>query len=350
MEHLRRINTLQANLQSEQVFLLSRPADIQYFSGLINLNPEERESFLVISALTAILLYPSFSPLQKLDGVEYHAGYWPSDLTDVVNQVVAKEKIKEIYLDKSSLFLHEFEAIQNVPVAFKELDRTVIWNQRAPKDSEELALLKKAGEITAEVMSLVIKKLHSGVTEAQLAQQIEIEIRRLGAENVAFPPVVAFGVHSALPHHQPTNTPLEKNMVVLIDIGAKYHGYCGDMTRTVWFGASPSEKFVEIEGVVKVAYAAAIKVTHADISGADIDKAVRQVMKKAGYEKQFIHTTGHGVGLEIHEQPSLFYKKEIPVPLGAVITIEPGIYLDGEFGYRYENMVLVKAKDNQELT
>lgn len=350
MEYLRRIKILQASLQAEQVFLLSKPADVQYYSGLINLNPEERESFLVVSSSKAILMYPSFSPLEKHEGFEYHAGYWPNDLAEVVGGLVAKEKIAEVFLDKSSLFLHEFEAIQNLKVQFSSLNREIIWQQRMAKDVEELALLERAGQITAQVMNVVIKTLKAGMTEAELAQQIEIEMRKLGAETVAFPPVVAFGKHSALPHHQPTDTQLENNMVVLIDIGAKYHGYCGDMTRTVWFGDAPSEKFVEIEKVVKDAYDAAMQETHAENSGAAIDKAVRRVIKKAGYEKHFIHTTGHGVGLEIHEQPSLYFKKDAPIPQGSVITIEPGIYLEGQFGYRHENMVLVENESSKELT
>lgn len=350
MNFTQRIQALQSSLPSQQVFLLSRPADVQYFTGLNPLNPEERESFLVVSHQTATLLYPSFSPVTKEHGITYHPGHWPSDLEQVVKDMVEKEKISEIFIDKSSLFLHEYETIKNVLVTFSDLDTQKIWRQRIVKDAEELILLNKAGSITSKVMKSVLDKLTVGQTERDIAQQVEIEIRQLGAEQASFPPVIAFGSHSALPHHQPTDTKLEKNMVVLIDIGAKYFGYCGDMTRTVWFGPQPTKKFLIIEDVVKNAYSAAIDTIKAGTSSAAVDLAARQIIRKAGYGDKFIHTTGHGVGLEIHEQPSLYHKKELTLPENAVVTVEPGIYLDGEFGYRHENMVLVEKKISRILT
>ncbi|MDQ5951261.1 MAG: Xaa-Pro dipeptidase [Patescibacteria group bacterium] len=350
MNHTHRIQILQANLQPQQVFLLSRPADVEYFTGLATLNPEERESFFVLTKSSATLLYPSFSPVTRYKGVKYHAGHWPNDLSSVIETLIETEDAKEIYIDKSSLFVSEFEVIKNLDLKISELDNATIWQQRVVKDEEELELLKMAGEVTAKVMKKILNQLTEGQTEREISQKIEIEIRKIGAERASFPPVIAFGVHSALPHHQPTDTKLKKNTVVLIDMGAKYRGYCGDMTRTVWFGPQPNKKFLEIEAVVKDAYSAAFDTVKADVSGAAVDLAARKIIRKAGYGNNFIHTTGHGVGLEIHEQPSLYHKKDLKLPESAVVTVEPGIYLEGEFGYRYENMVQVTNTGGRILT
>lgn len=350
MEYTRRIATLQSNLQPEQVFLLSRPADVQYYTGLLNLNPEERESFLVLSNKRANLLYPTFSPITQLDSIEYHSGHWPSDLIEVLSTYIKNEYTKTIFIDKSSLFVNEYEALTDKKLILEELNTTLLWQQRIIKDEAELLLLQKAGEITAQVMSQVLKDLAVGMSEKDVAQVAEIEMRRLGAERASFPPVIAFGSHSALPHHQPTDTKLSEEMVVLIDIGAKFNGYCGDMTRTVWFGTTPSPQFLEIKNTVHQAYDAAVALITADVSAAAIDTAARNVIQKNGYGNAFIHTTGHGVGLEIHEQPSLYYKKDATLPEGAVVTIEPGIYLDGHFGYRYENMIQVTENSGVVLT
>lgn len=252
-------------------------------------------------------------------------------------------------LDKGSLFLNEFEALSENTAKKIALDRHWIWHDRMAKDESELVLLRRASQITAKVMDTVLERLKPGVTEEEVARWVRSEVLNEGAETTSFPSVIAFGAHAALPHHQPTDAKLKNNTVVLIDIGAKFSGYCGDMTRTIWFGDEPSDKFKKIETVVKQAYEKAVETLKADISGAVVDKAARSVIEAEGYAKNFIHTTGHGVGLEIHEQPSLYFKKDVTLLTGTVVTIEPGIYLEGEFGYRYENMVLVEKNGAQEL-
>jgi Xaa-Pro dipeptidase len=189
-----------------------------------------------------------------------------------------------------------------------------------------------------------------GVTELQLAEECEVLFKKYGSNQLAFPPVIAFGSHTALPHHQPTNTALKKEMAVLLDIGGRVDGYCGDMTRTWWFGDVVPEEFTKLEKIVLEAYAAGLAAVHVGCGSDEIDQQARNVIDKAGYGKYFIHTTGHGVGLEIHEQPSVYFKKKVLLPEHAVFTIEPGIYLDGKFGYRYENTILIEATGAKELT
>lgn len=349
IDYLARITLLQSSIETHQLFLISRPADIQYFTGFVCLNSEEREAFLVISNMSATLLYPSFSPVHKMDRVQYHPGYWPSDLEQVIQKYTGAG-LTDVLIDKASLFVNEFEAVQQAKLTICEQDREKIWRQRMAKDETEIAYLEKAGYITSKIMERAIRQLSPGITELEIAQFIEVEVRNQGADGTSFPSVVAFGAHSALPHHQPTATELNPETPVLIDMGAKFNGYCGDMTRTMWFGKKPSQKFLKIEKIIKKAYKAAINEVTVEISGANVDKAARDIIAAAGYGPTFIHTTGHGVGLEIHEQPSLYFKKEVTLPIGAVITVEPGIYLEGEFGYRHENMVLVEKEGGKELS
>lgn len=346
-----RISLLQAKLSTSQAFLLCRPADIRYFTGFIILNPEEREAFFLVTPQSTTLLYPSFSPVTKLTGIEYHPGHWPSDLEKVLTEKIESEKITELLADTSSLFVDEYQQLENVAgIRLSSLDREIVWNIRLKKDADEVAALTKANKITQQVMAELQTKVAVGVTEVQLAAECESLFKKYGCNQLAFPPVIAFGSHTALPHHQPTNTVLKKEMAVLFDIGGRVDGYCGDMTRTWWFGDVIPEEFAKLEKIVMEAYEAGLQVVGADCASDEIDQKARNIIDKAGYGKYFIHTTGHGVGLEIHEQPSVYFKKKVLLPEHAVFTIEPGIYLEGKFGYRYENTILIEANMAKELT
>ena len=345
-----RVKAFQDSLTEQQAVLLSNPADIQYFTDFDCLNPQEREPFCVITKNSITLLYPSFSPVNKMDFVRYHAGYWPSDLVSVLNDAGHKN-VTECLIDTTSLFVNEYQELQGLKhLKLTSLDRTSVWNLRMQKDSEELMALTQAAQVTKKVMSLLHERLKLGMTELELALECEVLFKQHGSLQLAFPPVIAFGEHTALPHHQPTGFVLGKNMAVLVDIGAKIDDYCGDMTRTWWFGDKPDTEFVKIEKIVKAAYSAGVKAVCADCKGNEIDKVVRDEIDAAGYGKQFIHTTGHALGLEIHEQPSLYFKKESNLPLNSVVTVEPGIYLEGKFGYRYENTVIVEKDGCKEIT
>jgi len=344
-----RVKRLQLKILTGELVVIARPADIRYFTNFVCLNPEEREAFFVVSKQSAVLLYPSFSPVTKLKKISYHAGYWPSDLKNVAKKVIENEKIETCLIDAGSLFVTEYQALGELNCKLGSLDQSLIWRLRAVKSEEEIELLTKAGQLTAQVMERVFEQLAVGVSELEVAKQVEILLRQLGGDSAAFPPVIAFGAHSALPHHQPTGMKLKREMPVLIDIGVKFQGYCGDMTRTKWFGNKPRQKFLEIEQLVKQAYQAAL--TAVCGGQADrVDLVARQMIDQAGFGEHFIHTTGHGVGLEIHEQPSLYFKQPAQLPVDAVITIEPGVYFENDWGYRYENMVVVKNGGCRELT
>ncbi len=217
---------------------------------------------------------------------------------------------------------------------------------RASKDPEERERIARAQAVADEAFeAVVLGGLREGATERELALALEVAMRRAGAEDRGFETIVAFGEHAAEPHHEPTDRPLRRGDVVKVDMGATVDGYRSDMTRTVAFGAV-RPRLREVHEVVAAAQAAGIAAARPGASLREVDRAARRVVEEAGLGEAFPHGLGHGVGLEIHEVP--FLRSDAPpeevLPEGAIVTIEPGVYLPGLGGVRIEDMVLVTAE------
>ena len=349
-----RIDQLSQILKKDQALLLSLATDISYLTGFNHLVPEERESLLLITPHTNMFFHASFAPFAAPAGIKTVKGCSLSRVTTQIRKLHQENNLKELLVDKSSLFVNEYEALTKLAfLKVSGFDRQHIWKLRTIKDEDELANLKKAAQITEQAVASALKSLKVGLTEMELKDIIEAELQKFGSEQPSFPTIVAFGPNSALPHHQPTQMVLKTEMPILIDLGATVNGYHGDMSRTVWFGKKPSPEFLKVEEVVKAAYQEAVSALKnrqgQQILAKDLDQAARGVITQAGYGKNFIHTTGHGLGLDIHENLSLNWNNEQPILPQMVITIEPGIYLEGKFGYRYENMVVVNDDGAMEL-
>ncbi len=326
-------------------WLISRPSDVHYYTGFGFLVAEEREAYLLVSAQEAILWYASFSPLptqlpcraQPMRGLASVMGW-------LHQQQTAEAQPINLAIDPTNLNVAEFrQCTTDATWHVTDIDRQVIWRQRMIKDAIELAAITTASQITTQVFATVKAGVKVGVTEQAVTAKIDQLIRAAGAEP-AFPTIVAFGAHCALPHHQPTTEALTPETVILIDFGAKLDGYCSDFTRTWWFGEHPSAEFQTVADTVQAAYKAGLEVVQTrtvETTAAEIDQAARQIITKAGFGDYFIHTTGHGVGIEIHELPSVSQSSQQLLAANMVITIEPGIYLVDKFGYRFENTVLI---------
>ncbi|MGZ5213376.1 MAG: M24 family metallopeptidase [Actinomycetota bacterium] len=208
------------------------------------------------------------------------------------------------------------------------------------KDAEEIALLNEAQSCTDMAFEDILERLAIGMTERQVALELEHALRRAGADGLSFESIVAFGEQSAEPHHQPTHRVLEEGDVIKMDFAGLYDGYHADMTRTIAFGSPPSE-LRKIHDVVRQAQQAAIDAVHAGVTGGQIDAVARGVIDDAGFGTFFTHGLGHGVGLEIHEGPSFRRGGDDVLPVGAVMTVEPGVYVSGLGGVRIEDMVEV---------
>ena len=224
---------------------------------------------------------------------------------------------------------------------------------RRIKDTEEQACLQRSVALNEQVFQKVVRQLAPGKTERQVAWEIETELRRLGAQRASFPPIVASGPNAALPHAEPSDRVLREGEPIIIDMGLVLDGYCSDMTRTVTLGP-PEPLFLDRLRLVRRAQKEAIAAARAGMTGRELDQVARRVLAAAGYGAAFGHGLGHGVGLAVHEQPSVNPRARRKLPAGAVITIEPGIYLPGWGGIRLEQMVVIEENGclllNQDTT
>jgi len=323
--------TLQKTITAQTAVLIANPHHIQYLTGFESLAPGEREAFLLVQEHKTTLLYASFSPVEKLPEITYVP---TCSIAAVLEQITTNMPLA---VDMQTITAAEYIQLQQSAHTLSNWDEQTIWQLRMRKNEQELAMINEAVEITKQVLENALQTLQPGMSELDVRRSIDAQLFLAGADATAFPSIVAFDEHSALPHHQPTDKTLANNTAVLIDCGAKVRGYCADMTRTIWFGTTPDPEFVKIKTVVEKAFAAAQTATKQKKPTAkSIDDAARSVIVKSGYGPQFIHTTGHGLGLSIHEPPSLNTRSEQVLEPGMVFTIEPGIYLPGKFGVRWE--------------
>jgi Xaa-Pro aminopeptidase len=211
---------------------------------------------------------------------------------------------------------------------------------RVVKDDEERELLRRAQAATDAAFEMALDAFTLGMSEQRAARELERLLEVEGADGTSFDPIVAFGECAAEPHHDPSHRVLDEGDVIKLDFGALVDGYHADMTRTVSFGA-PAVQLRKIHDVVREAQQAGVDTVRAGVPGSDVDGACRKVIEDAGYGDRFVHGAGHGVGLEIHEAPWLGKGRDEPHPAGAVVTVEPGIYIPGLGGVRIEDMVEV---------
>jgi Xaa-Pro aminopeptidase len=220
---------------------------------------------------------------------------------------------------------------------------------RAVKDASEIDRIREAARVGSEVMEETIRLVRPGVTELELAAEIGYRMRRKGASGESFEAIVAAGPRSALPHACPTARRIEKNELVVLDLGAILRHYCSDLTRTVHTGRAPSRVRRWYQAVLE-AQAAARDVLRAGVATGAVDAAARGVLQRKGLGRYFVHSTGHGVGLEIHEDPRLARGQERLLETGNVVTLEPGVYIEGVGGIRIEDDAVVTASGAEILT
>ncbi len=217
----------------------------------------------------------------------------------------------------------------------------LIDKMRAVKDRGELEILTKAVEVTDRAFEEVSAAVEPGVTEGEIAWEIEKSMREQGAEGLAFETIVAAGPNGALPHHLADETPLQEGHAVVIDMGAKYDGYCADLTRTIVVG-EPDDKFAEVYNKVLEAQIEAEERVRPGMTGQEVDAISRVIIADAGYGDNFGHSLGHGVGLAVHEYPRVGPTGDDTIEDGMAFTVEPGIYLSGWGGVRIEDIVVME--------
>jgi Xaa-Pro aminopeptidase len=229
------------------------------------------------------------------------------------------------------------------------LDEPLVETLRMVKDPDELALMREAALMGCRLFEHMVGFVRPGLREVDIAAELEYQARRLGAEGMSFETIVASGPRSALPHGRATTARLPRRGFLTLDFGVILKGYCSDMTRTIHLGTPTPKQRGAYERVVE-AQQAAVAAVRAGVTCADVDEAARGVLRAAGFADAFSHSTGHGVGLEIHEPPRVGTGQKNRLLPGMVVTIEPGIYLEGQFGIRIEDMVAVTRAGAEMLT
>ncbi|MGN0023823.1 MAG: M24 family metallopeptidase [Candidatus Avelusimicrobium sp.] len=221
---------------------------------------------------------------------------------------------------------------------------------RETKDAAELKLMRESNRIAYLAYEYVKPRVKTGMTESELAAELERFMRAKGASNPSFSTIVCFGENSANPHHETGNRKLKANDAVLIDFGCIYKGYCSDITRSWWHGNNEPAEYRKIWNIVDKARKAGIKAVKAGVANKDVDAAARNVIAEAGYGAFFTHRTGHGVGIEIHENPYNSQTAQSVLQEGNVVTVEPGIYLPQKYGVRLEDTMFTSKTGAKILT
>jgi Xaa-Pro dipeptidase len=286
-------------------------------------------------------------PYAKYALPEFEAKLLTTPLPQYIKEHLMKSGVKKVGLDLGLLtqltnkLSKELADLEVVDIANE------ILNLRAIKEEEELVLMKEAVNITEEALKKALPEIREGMKEYEVVALLEGHVRFLGSDGYAFETIVASGPNASYPHAVPTPRTLTEGDTVVIDLGARYGGYCADMTRTLIVGRVHHEIKKVIEAVNEALWAATDAVAPG-VKGSEVDSVARNVLKKYGLSKYFIHSTGHGVGVEVHEKPRLAQKADEELKPGMAVTIEPGVYVPKKFGVRIENIVVV-TKSGREV-
>lgn len=270
---------------------------------------------------------------------------------DTLRELAAEVGIHELGFESDHMTYRQYQAMDEKLAGFTLTPtRGLVERLREVKEKEEIAAIRRAVDIVDEVFASIVRDIGRGWRETEVASEMEYRFRRAGAEGTSFTTIVASGARAALPHGVASEKVLEPGDLVVVDCGCIYQGYCSDFTRTLHVGPEPADWQEEIYRIVLEAQRKGIAAVRAGVSCREIDAAAREVITAYGYGEYFGHGTGHGVGLEIHEEPRLSPFEERPLAVGNVVTVEPGIYLPGKGGVRIEDMLVVRKNGAEVLT
>ncbi len=334
-------------------YLITNQVNILYFTGLLGaadslgsvalLVPSEEESSLYVYGVN----YEWVKAEAKHSRVEMVKR--GEDLVEKVAEQVRNQKLEKLGFDTMNVLTHQ-KLVKALKGTTKlEAKSEYVSNLRRVKDEDELRRIRKAAELTVEGMQKAYETIKSGLREYEIAAEIEYAMRTRGSYGTAFETIVVSGPRSAYPHGGCSERKLRNGDLVVVDFGATYENYRADMTRTFAVG-KPSAKREKIYGVVKRAQDGAFQKIRSGVKASEPDTVARIIIDKAGYGDCFVHGLGHGVGLEVHEQPTLNSTSKDVLTAGNVVTDEPGIYLVGFGGFRIEDTVLVCKTKAERLT
>lgn len=329
-------------------FLVSHLPNIQYLCGFSG-----SAGLLLVEESTTTLFTDSrytFQAREEVSGARVHIakhGLWRA----VGSALRAGRRIRRVAYSPGSITVAQKGTLAlAVGTRVRWLsDANAVEKLRSVKDADELARMRDAAVLISGVFGRVLRLIRPGISELDLAAEIEYGIKHRGGVGPSFETIVASGPRSAWAHARPTAKLLRKSELVVLDQGAILRGYCSDMTRTVFVGKAPG-KVRSLYGAVLEAQETARRAIRPGATAGDVDRAARGVLKRLKLAQYFTHSTGHGLGLEVHEMPRLGHGEETVLREGMVLTVEPGVYLEGLGGIRIEDDVVVTAEGADTLT
>jgi Xaa-Pro aminopeptidase len=344
-----RIKTLQREISRRRLagLVVTQPANWFYLTGFTG----ESGALVVTPRASSMITDGRFTVQAAAETSRVRVVPQRGALLAFLVEFLQKSGGRKIGYDSASLTVVQFESLR------KAAGRTIRWEPvpglvealRTRKGAPELAAMRRAALLASEVVEAGAKLLKPGVREFEVAAEIEYQMRRRGASGPAFETIVAFGERAALPHARPTAKRLRKNELVVLDLGAILAHYCSDITRTFFVGRAPKR----IRGwyrAVQEAQAAAIATVGPGVACGEVDAAARQVLAGYHLDRYFVHSTGHGLGLQVHEEPRIAKGQARQLEPGNVVSIEPGVYVEGVGGIRIEDDVAVHARGSEVLT
>ena len=356
-DHFERIVRLQAILRRKKIdaLLVSQPHNRRYLSGYTapDHGIQETSGFLLIpgDGQPYLLTDSRFTLQAEAEAPLFQVAMYSKGLLKLLERLQKTIGFRTLAFESDYFLYSSFRRLADFCVKkgwTLRPERDLIEQMRMIKDEHELHLLRQSTALNEKVFQSVYATIEPGMTEREIALALDLTMREMGAEGPSFDTIVAFGTNAARPHAVPTDRELAAGDLVLIDMGLVYKGYCSDMTRTFVAG-KPDQTYLDRHRLVRRAMLAGIAAIRAGVTGAEVDKAARQVLVDAGYGEAFGHGLGHGVGIAVHEEPRLSPRWRKQLKAGMVVTVEPGLYLADWGGIRLENMVVVTEEGGEVL-
>ncbi|MCK9524882.1 MAG: Xaa-Pro peptidase family protein [Limnochordia bacterium] len=343
---MERITRIRERLQAEgaDVFLVSSPMNRRYLTGFTG-----SAGLVWISSTRQVIL----TDFRYLEQVKTECPGWEliriESYIESLKTLIEEDKVQRIAFEKDYVTVKQLEDWQEkLPAEFVGISGWV-EELRMIKSEEEVANIRKAAAIADEAFAQLLPSIRSGVTEGEIALELEFLMRKAGASGMSFDPIIASGPRSALPHARPGQRIFSVGDFVVFDFGCIVNGYCSDMTRTLVIG-EPEEKHLLIYDLVLEAQLKSLEAVGPGRTGAEVDAIARDIISEAGYGEYFGHGLGHSLGLEVHENPRLSKNDQTVLKPGMIVTVEPGVYLPGFGGVRIEDLVLVTENGKEVLS
>jgi Xaa-Pro aminopeptidase len=345
---LSRLQDVRAALPAGSALLVKSEPNRFYLTGF-----RSSDGFLLISRDRAVF----YTDSRYIEAARAAVGHLPVSLSTNpmvhIREWLAEENIGTLYIEADATTVRSLaalrKALDGVTIAEEDTFDRLIADLRSVKSDTELAAMRRAQEMTDDTFAYIAERIAAGRTERDVMLDMEMYMRRLGSEGVAFNFVVVSGKNSSLPHGVPTDKVIERGDFVTMDFGAVVNGYRSDMTRTVAVGTISDEQRRVYDTVLE-AQTAALAAIRAGVVCKDVDKVARDLIARAGYGDCFGHALGHSVGIAVHEAPTLSTRCDTVLKAGTMMTVEPGIYLEGKFGVRIEDMVLITEDGYENFT